>query len=112
MKKPPIKILVISCLAAAVFTVTVLSVVSAYAKSVVRSRDSTPDYVRYQSAGYDFDTVTSKTSILFCIIDKTDIARCHLFTLDEDKHTLDILDMPPSTLICCDGFEYMINNAY
>ncbi len=111
MKKPPLKILIISCLTAAVLTLAILWSVSAYSKSVVDSRDSTPDYVRYQAEGYSFDTVSNKRNILFCIYDEA-LLRCHIFTVDEDKHTLDILDIPPSTYICCDGFEGSVAEAY
>ncbi len=111
MKKPPLKILIISCLSAAVLTVAILCAVSAYSKSIVNSRDNTPDYVRYQSEGYSFDTVSNKRNILFCIYDE-ELLRCHIFTVDEDKHTLDILDIPPSTYISCDGFEGSIAEAY
>ncbi len=111
MKKPPIRILIISCLGAAIFTVLVLSVVSAYSKSIVNTRENTPDYVRYQAQGYDFDTVTNKRNLLFCIYDEA-LIRCHLICIDEDKNTLDILDMPPSTYVKCDGFTGVLSDAY
>ncbi len=61
--------------------------------------------------GYDFDTVTNKHNLLFCIYD-TDLVRCHLFSFDKDKHTLDILDLPESTYVVCDGFSGTLADAY
>lgn len=112
MKKPLIKYIAVACLLAALLTVLILMGVSSAAKRVVDSREDIPDYVRYLQQGYNFDAYSNKQNILFCITDENDILRAHLFCIDEDKHTLDILDIPVSAYVTCDGFSGTVGDAY
>lgn len=71
-----------------------------------------PNVVRYQNMGYGFDTVTSKKNLLLSITNGGELCRTHLFTFDEDKHTLDVLELPPQTRILADGFDGTVDEAY
>lgn len=112
MKKPLIKYIAVACLLAALLTVLILIAVSSAAKRQVDAREDIPDYVRYLQQGYNFDAYSNKQNILFCITDENDILRAHLFCIDEDKHTLDILDIPVSAYVTCDGFSGTVGDAY
>lgn len=112
MKKTLIKYIAVACLLAALLTVLILMGVSFAAKRQVDAREDIPDYVRYLEQGYNFDAYSNKQNILFCITDGNDLLRAHLFCIDEDKHTLDILDIPVSAYVTCDGFSGTIGDAY
>lgn len=112
MKKPLTKYIAVACLLAAFLTVLILMGVSSAAKRQVDAREDVPDYVRYLEQGYNFDAYSNKRNILFCITDGNDILRAHLFCIDEDKRTLDILDIPVSAYVTCDGFSGTVGDAY
>ena len=73
---------------------------------------TSPDYIRYLSQGYAFDTVSNKKNILLTVTDSDAPVRIHLFTIDEDKNTLDILDLPPDSFVIADGFSGTLQEAF
>lgn len=104
--------LITSCTVAAALTVALLSYVGMSARLRVASQYTSPDYIRYISQGYAFDTVSTKKNILLTVTDGELPVRIHIFTIDRDKNTLDILELPPDTLIVADGFSGTLRDAF
>lgn len=111
-KKRFIVILVSVCAITAALTYIFLSAVGASARARKEARYTEPDYIRYAAQGYSFDSVTNKTNILLTVTDSSSPVRIHLFTIDEDKQTLDILDIPPFCYTVADGFSGTLISAY
>ena len=90
-----------------------LNYVGRTARLRVAQQYTSPDYVRYLSQGYELDTVSNKKSYLISVTDSEGLpVRIHIFTIDEDKNTLDILDLPPDSFIIADGFSGTLREAY
>lgn len=111
-KKRFITVLVSSCAIAGAITYIILSVAAISARARKNARYVEPDYIRYAAQGYSFDSISKKTNILLTVTDGNSPLRIHLFTLDEDKKTLDILDIPPLTYVVADGFSGTLRKAY
>lgn len=90
----------------------VLSGTAAYAKKLVALRAIKPESSDYELRGYSYEPATTKRNILLSVTDEEEPCRIHIFTFDEDKHTLDISDIPPDTLVSCGGFEGTLAEAY
>lgn len=102
----------IACIITAAATYMVLSGTAAYAKKLVALRAITPKSPSYELQGYSYEPATTKRNILLSVADEEELCRIHIFTFDEDKHTLDISDIPPDTLVSCGGFEGTLAEAY
>lgn len=101
------------CLVSAAVTFAFLSYVGRTARLRVAQQYTSPDYIRYLSQGYDFNTVSNKKNILITVTDSEQKpVRIHLFAIDEDKNTLDILDLPPDSFVIADGFSGTLQEAY
>lgn len=100
------------CLVTAALMTAFLGLVSRAARERVSRQYTTPDYVRYISQGYSFDAVTSKKSLLISVTDGESPVRVHIFTIDINKHSLDVLELPPDTLFAVDGFSGTLREAY
>lgn len=105
-------VIALACIFSGASTCIVLSRAAAYGKKLASFKDRTPDYVRYVSMGYAFDTVSSKKNILISVTDEGGLCRSHVFTIDEDRHTLDVLELPPDTLVSCEGFDGTLAEAF
>lgn len=105
-------ILVSACAIAGAITYIILSIAAVSARARKDARYTEPDYIRYAAQGYSFDSVSNKTNILLTVTDVSSPVRIHLLTLDEDKLTLDILDVPPPTYTVVDGFSGTLKSAY
>lgn len=90
----------------------VLSGTAAYAKKLVALRAITPESPSYELQGYSYEPATTKRNILLSVTDEEELCRIHILTFDEDKHTLDISDIPSDTLVSCGGFEGTLAEAY
>lgn len=101
-----------ACALAAVATVGILSFAAQTARVKVSDIEIAPDYVRYLSQGYAFETVSTKKSYLLTVTDGELPVRAHIFTIDETKHTLDVLDLPPDTFAIADGFSGTLRDAF
>lgn len=103
--------MVIACIITTAATYMVLSGTAAYAKKLVALRAVMPE-----SSDFTFETsyepATTKRNILLSLTNGEALCRAHVLTFDEDKHTLDIIDIPPETLISCGGFEGTLSEAY
>ncbi|MCD8006801.1 MAG: LCP family protein [Oscillospiraceae bacterium] len=102
----------IACIITATATYMVLSGTAAYAKKLAALRAITPEIQDYELGDYSFEPVTTKRNILFSITSEGELCRVHVLTFDEDKHTLDIMDIPPDTFVSCGGFEGTLSEAY
>lgn len=102
----------LACIFSGTSTYAVLSMAASNGKRMSALKDKTPDYVRYASMGYAFDSVSEKKNIFISVTDGEKLCRAHLFTFDTDRHTLDILEIPPQTYISCGGFEGTLSEAY
>lgn len=111
-KKRFIIVLISSCAIAGALTFIFLSAVGLTARTRAENRYTEPDYIRYAAQGYSFDTVSNKTSILFTVTQDDTPVRISLVTMDEDKLTLDILDIPPTLYTVADGFSGTLQSAY
>ncbi len=111
-KKRFIIVLISACAISGALTFIFLSVVGLTARTRAENRYTEPDYIRYAAQGYSFDTVSNKTNILITVTHEGVPARISLVTLDEDKLSLDILDIPPSLYTVADGFSGTLQNAY
>lgn len=105
-------LMAIACIITAAATYIVLSGAEAYAKKLVAIRASTPESEDYSLQGYSYEPATTKRNILLSVIDEDELCRAHVLVFDEDKHTLDILDTPPETLVSCGGFDGTLSEAY
>lgn len=104
--------LMIICLVTAALMTAFLGLVSRAARERVSRQYTTPDYVRYILQGYAFDAVTNKKSLLISVTDGENLVRAHIFTIDVNKHSLDVLELPPDTLISVDGFFGTLREAH
>ena len=104
--------LITACAVAAAVTVSILNFAAGAAKAQISAQEPIPDYVRYISQGYGFDTVSTKKSYLLTVTDGDLPVRIHIFTVDETKHTVDILELPPDVLLAADGFVGTAAEAY
>ena len=111
-KKRFIIILISSCAIAGALTFIFLSAVAMSARIRADNRYTEPDYIRYAAQGYDFDTVSNKINVLLTVTHNESPIRISLMTIDEDKHTFDILDIPPSLYTVVDGFEGTLISAF
>lgn len=111
-KKRFIIVLVSSCAVAGALTFIFLSAVGLAARTRAENRYTEPDYIRYAAQGYSFDTVSNKTSLLVTVTHEDTPVRISLLTMDEDKLTLDILDIPPKLYTVVDGFSGTLERAY
>lgn len=111
-KKRFIIVLVSCCAIAGALTFIFLSAVGLAARTRAENRYTEPDYIRYAAQGYSFDTVSNKTSLLVTVTHEDKPVRISLLTMDEDKLTLDILDIPPMMYIVVDGFSGTLERAY
>lgn len=102
----------VSCTVAAAITLAILSAAERAAKIKLGGRQISPDYVRFMSYGYEFDTVSTKKNYLITVTDGGKPARIHIFTVDCDKKTLDILELPPDSYIFADGFIGTLSEAF
>lgn len=102
----------IACIASATSTYTVLKLAANAGKKAAAMKNVASDYVRFTAMGYDEDTVSKKRNLLVSITDGGELCRLHLFTFDEDRHTLDILELPPRTAIQADGFTGTFSEAF
>ncbi|MCD7804717.1 MAG: LCP family protein [Oscillospiraceae bacterium] len=102
----------IACIITAAATYMVLSGTAAYAKKLVALRAITPESPSYELQGYSYEPATTKRNILLSVTDEEELCRIHILTFDEDKHTLDISDIPSDTLVSCGGFEGTLAEAY
>lgn len=100
------------CAAAAMATVFVLSAASRAARLRVAEQYTAPDYVRYISQGYWLDTVSNKKSWLITVTDGKSPVRAHIFTVDRDKKSLDVLEIPPDGYITAGGFSGTVSEAF
>lgn len=105
-------IILYTCVISGTVTYLTLTFAAAAGKKQAAMRTVVPNVVRYEKMGYGFDTVTSKKNLLLSITNGGELRRTHLFTIDEDKHTLDVLELPPQTRISADGFEGTVGEAY
>ena len=104
--------LVMFCLVSAAVTVMLLSYVGHTARLRVADQYTEPDYLRYLEDGYEFETVSRKSNYLFTVTSGGSPVRIHLMTLDPDKKTLDILDLPSESFIIADGFSGTLSEAF
>ncbi len=93
-------------------TYVVLSMAANAGKRHAQMTQSEPDYVRYASMGYSFDTVTSKKNVLLSLTDSGQLCRAHLMCFDVDKHTLDVVEIPVSAELEVDDFSGTLEQAY
>ncbi len=100
------------CFISAAVTLAILGSAARAAKLRVASQYNEPDYIRYISEGYGFDTVSTKKNYLITVTDGELPVRVHLLTVDEDKNTVDILDIPPDTYIIADGYFGLLRDAF
>ena len=97
--------LFISCLISAAFTLLVLNLTQIAARRVVSERYFSDDLTRYLAQGYDRESVSNKMSCLVTVTDGEAPVRVHIVCIDTDRHTLDVLDLPPYSYISADGFS-------
>ncbi len=102
----------VACIITAAATYMVLSGTAAYARKLSALRAVTPESSDYELQGYSYEPVTTKRNILLSVTDGEELCRVHILTFDEDRHTLDILDIPPDTFISCGGFEGTLGEAF
>lgn len=105
-------IILYTCVISGTVTYLTLSFAAAAGKKQAAMRTVTPGVERYKALGYSQETVTSKKNVLLSVTDNGSLCRTHLFTFDLDKHTLDILEIPPQTEILADGFDGTAAEAY
>lgn len=105
-------IILMTCVISGTVTYLTLSFAAAAGKKQAAMRTVLPGVDRYRSMGYAFDTVTTKKNLLLSITDNGSLRRTHIFTFDVDKHTLDVLEIPPDACISADGFEGTAAKAY
>lgn len=101
-----------ACMVSAAVTIAILSYAAKTARLRVASQYTSPDYVRFISEGYAFDTVSTKRNVLLTVTDGELPVRIHIFTIDEDKNTLDILELPPDSYVIADGFSGTLRDAF
>ena len=104
--------LISASLISAALTLGFLNGAARSAKKRIAEQYVVPDYLRYISQGYAFDAVSQKSNILFTVTDGELPIRIHIFTVDTDKNTLDILDVPPDSFIIADGFSGTLREAF
>lgn len=104
--------LMIVCLVTAAITTAFLGLVSRAARERISRQYIAPDYVRYLSQGYAFDAVSNKINLLITVTDGRLPVRVHIFTLDVNKHTLDVLELPPDGCVAVDGFSGTLIDAF
>lgn len=104
--------LITVCFVSAAVTLAILGYAAKTARLRVASQYTVPDYVRYISDGYAFDTVSSKKNFLITVTDGELPVRVHIFTVDEDKNTLDVLELPPDTYVIADGYYGTLRDAF
>ena len=104
--------LITFCLVSAAATLAILGSAARAARLRVASQYNEPDYIRYISEGYGFDTVSSKKNYLITLTDGELPVRIHVFTVDEDKNTIDILELPPDSYVIADGYFGTLRDAF
>ena len=104
--------MMITCLVSAAATLVILGSAARSARLRVASQYTSPDYIRYITQGYEFDTVSSKTNLLLTVTDGELPVRIHILTIDSDKKTLDILELPPDSFIIADGYSGTVRDAF
>ncbi|MBQ8623637.1 MAG: hypothetical protein IJ424_04575 [Oscillospiraceae bacterium] len=111
-KKRFIITIVSACAIAGTLTYIFLSAVAIAARARQSERYIEPDYIRYAAQGYSFDSISKKTSILLTVTQDNSPVRVQLLMFDEDKCSLDVLDIPPLTYTVADGFSGTLKKAY
>ena len=101
-----------ACFISAAATLIFLSSAAHAAKVRVAGQYVAPDYVRYISQGYELDAVSRKKNLLFTITNGGLPVRIHLMTVDADKHTLDVLELPPDSFTVSDIYAGTLRDAY
>ncbi len=102
----------VSCIISGTATYILLSLAANAGRKQALLKNVPSDYARYASMGYAYETVSNKTNIIISVTDGEELARLQLWTFDEDKKTLDILEIPPKTLLCADNFEGTASQAH
>lgn len=103
---------IISCIVSGTITYILLSLAANAGRKRALLKTVQSDYARYASQGYAIDTVSNKRNIIISVTDDDELARLQLWTFDEDKKTLDILEIPPQTVLKADNFEGTVSQAY
>ncbi|MCD7847606.1 MAG: LCP family protein [Oscillospiraceae bacterium] len=109
--KLPLMMAIASIISASA-TYMVLSGTAAYARKLSALRAVTPESADFTFEAYSYEPATTKRNILLSVTDGEELCRVHVLTFDEDKHTLEILDIPPDTFVSCGGFEGTLAEAY
>lgn len=102
----------VSCIISGTATYILLSLAANAGRKQALLKSVPSDYARYASQGYVYETVSNKRNIIISVTDKEELARLQLWTFDEDKKTLDILEIPPQTLLSADNFNGTASKAY
>lgn len=102
----------ISCIISGTATYILLSLAANAGRKQALLKGTPPGYARYASMGYAYETVSNKRSVIISVADGGELVRLQLWTFDEDKKTLDILEIPPQTLLSADGFDGTASQAY
>lgn len=108
------RIIAATCLISGTVTYLIL-LASAYAGRVMSkssSANAVPDYMRYQAMGYTGDTVTTKRRLLLSINEDGALCRSMLCSFDLDLNTLDVLELPPMTLMEGEGYTARLEECY
>ncbi len=101
-----------SCIISGTATYILLTLAANAGRKQALLKSVSNDYARYASQGYAFDTVSNKRNIIISVTDGGELARLQLWTFDEDKKTLDILEIPPKTVLKAGNFEGTALSAY
>ena len=102
----------VSCIISGTATYILLSLAANAGRKQALLKNVPSDYARYASMGYAYETVSNKTNIIISVTDGDELARLQLWTFDEDKKTLDILEIPPETALSADNFEGTVSQAF
>lgn len=102
----------VSCIISGTATYILLSLAANAGRKQALLKSVPSDYARYASMGYAYETVSNKKTIIISVTDEEELARLQLWTFDEDKKTLDILEIPPQTLLSADNFEGTVSQAH
>jgi anionic cell wall polymer biosynthesis LytR-Cps2A-Psr (LCP) family protein len=102
----------VSCIISGTATYILLSLAANAGRKQALLKSVPSDYARYASMGYAYETVSNKKNIIISVTDEEELARLQLWTFDEDKKTLDILEIPPQTLLSADNFEGTVSQAH
>lgn len=105
-------IILYTCVISGTVTYMTLSFAAAAGRKQALLRTASRPVPLNRNVGYSFETVTTKRNLLLSVTDGGGLSRAHIFSFDEDKHTLEVLEIPPMTRISADGFEGTVAEAY